>query len=168
MAQEPTWTHDLPGIIVRMRDNPGRQGTTTGRTRQAGTFTLVQVNFGPGDTQYKRYNLLEPIENEEDLHDMLRAGRFGGPTDLRRVLALEKIRGELTKRLLLDGSQQHPILRPPIQTSLEVRRIVCWPSSYCGRGRARKDHRSYIHLEGTPGTRRRPSTSNHCTSNVKE
>ena len=79
-----------------MRDNPGRQGTTTGRTRQAGTFTLVQVNFGPGDTQYKRYNLLEPIENEEDLHDMLRAGRFGGPTDLRRVLALEKIRGELT------------------------------------------------------------------------
>ena len=96
MAKEPTWTPDLPGIIVRMRDNPGRQGTTTGRTRQAGTFTLVQVNFGPGDTQYKRYNLLEPIENDEDLHDMLRAGRFGGPTDLRRVLSLEKIRGELT------------------------------------------------------------------------
>ena len=96
MTQEPTWKPDLPGIIVRMRDNPGRQGTTTGRTRQAGTFTLVQVNFGPGDTQYKRYNLLEPIKNDEDLHDMLRAGRFGSPTDLRRVLALEKIRGELT------------------------------------------------------------------------
>jgi hypothetical protein len=43
------WKPDESGLKVRLRDNPGRQGTTTGRTRLAGTFLMVEVDFGRND-----------------------------------------------------------------------------------------------------------------------
>jgi hypothetical protein len=90
------WNPEEPGLKVRLRDNPGRQGTTTGRTRKAGTFLMVEVDFGPNEKQYKRYDLLEPVDEEKELFDLLASGKFGGPSDLRRVLTFEKIKGELT------------------------------------------------------------------------
>jgi hypothetical protein len=47
------WSPGEAGLKVRLRDNPGRQGTTTGRTRMAGSFLLVEVDFGPNEKQYK-------------------------------------------------------------------------------------------------------------------
>ena len=90
------WDPNLADQAVRMRQSPGRQGTTTGRTKQAGSYLMVEVNFGPNEKQFKRYDLLEPVEVKEDMLVELAAGRFGGPIDLRRVLTFEKIKGNLT------------------------------------------------------------------------
>ena len=81
---ERAWAPNLAGQAVRLRDNPGRQGTTTGRTKQAGSFLMVEVDFGPNEKLFKRYDLLEPVEVEEEMFDLLGSARFGGPIDLRR------------------------------------------------------------------------------------
>lgn len=93
---EREWDPHQAGQTVRLRDNPGRQGTTTGRTKQAGSFLLVEVNFGPNEKQFKRFDLLELVDVDEEIFELLAAGRFGGPIDLRRVLTFEKVKGELT------------------------------------------------------------------------
>jgi hypothetical protein len=61
----PGWNPDVAGTKVRLRDNPGRQGTTTGRTKRAGSFLMVEIDFGPNQKQFKRYELLEPIGSEK-------------------------------------------------------------------------------------------------------
>jgi hypothetical protein len=86
VAGDPTWDSEQAGIKVRLRDNPGRQGLTTGRIRTAGTFLMVEVDFGPNEKQFKRYLQLEPVIEDVELIDLLSTGRFGSPTDLRRVL----------------------------------------------------------------------------------
>ena len=58
---------------------------------------MVQVEFGPGDRQYKRSQDLEAVpEQDEDLRELLAQRKWSGPATLRRALALEKVRGELT------------------------------------------------------------------------
>ena len=57
---------------------------------------MVEVDFGPNERLFKRYDLLEPVDPEEDMLDLLAAGRFGGPIDLRRMLTLAKVKGDLT------------------------------------------------------------------------
>lgn len=97
MVEPPRgWSPDTAGLKVRLRDNPGRVGITTGRMKKAGSFLMVEVDFGPNEKQFKRYDLLEPVAEEKELFEMLASGKFGGPSDLRRVLTFEKIRGELT------------------------------------------------------------------------
>ncbi|ARP64300.1 hypothetical protein A9K65_013605 [Mesorhizobium sp. WSM1497] len=93
---ESDWDAESSGTRVRLRDNPGRQGTTTGRIKRAGSFLMVEVDFGPNEKQFKRYDLLEPVNETKDFIDLLERGVFGGPSDLRRVLTFEKIKGELT------------------------------------------------------------------------
>jgi superfamily II DNA or RNA helicase len=90
------WSPETAGVKVRLHDNPGRMGVTTGRTKQAGSFLMVEVDFGPNEKQFKRYGLLDPVEEDQELFDLLARGTFGGPSDLRRVLTFEKIKGELT------------------------------------------------------------------------
>lgn len=90
------WDAEAPGLRVRLVDNPGRQGTTTGRTKRAGSFLMVEVDFGPNEKQFKRYDLLELVGEEKEIFDLLERGVYGGPIDLRRVLTFEKIKGELT------------------------------------------------------------------------
>jgi superfamily II DNA or RNA helicase len=90
------WSPETPGLKVRLRDNPGRAGVTTGRTKRAGSFLMAEVDFGPNEKQFKRYDLLELVEEDQELFDLLAQGRFGGPSDLRRVLTFEKIKGDLT------------------------------------------------------------------------
>src|SRR5258708_1565648 len=92
MAVEP----GQAGIRVRLVDNPGRQGTTTGRQRVVGSYVMVEIEFGPNDRQYKRPELLEAIPNSSHPAEDLAAGRFGTPADLQRVLTFEKIKGALT------------------------------------------------------------------------
>lgn len=69
---------------------------TTGRTKAVGSFLMVEIDFGPNEKQYKRYDLLELAAESEDLPSLLAGGVFGGPSDLRRVLTFEKMRGDLT------------------------------------------------------------------------
>ena len=90
------WDANAKGLHVRLIANPGRHGTTTGRTRTAGSFRLVEVDFGPNERQFKRHHLLEPVKPQEDMTDLLTKGRCGGPIDLRRILTLAKIKGDLT------------------------------------------------------------------------
>lgn len=90
------WNPEQPGQDVRMKANPGRRGKTTGRTRRAGTRTLVEIQFGPAEKLYKPKNLLELCGDDESLEELLRQGRFGGPDDLRRILTFEKVKGQLT------------------------------------------------------------------------
>ena len=57
---------------------------------------MVEVDFGPNERLFKRYDLLEPVEPDEDMLDLLATGRCGGPIDLRRVLTQAKVKGDLT------------------------------------------------------------------------
>lgn len=57
---------------------------------------MVEVDFGPNTREFKRYDLLQLVRHEQEPFDILRAGQFGTPSDLRRVLIFEKIKGDLT------------------------------------------------------------------------
>lgn len=94
MAREVT--PGLAGQHVRISDDPGRRGETTGRTRRAGPLVLVEVAFGPNDKDYKPAGSLELVAEQEDADSLFAAGTFGGPEDLRRLLTYQKIRGDLT------------------------------------------------------------------------
>jgi superfamily II DNA or RNA helicase len=92
-----SWKPTTPGFAVRLIEDPGRVGHTTGKTRQHGPRLMVQVEFGPGERTYKQYELLEPFEpGAEGLYELFGSGRFGGPADLRRLLVYEKLKGDLT------------------------------------------------------------------------
>jgi SNF2 family DNA or RNA helicase len=63
---------------------------------QAGRYRLAEIDFGPNEKLFKRCDLLELVETEEEMFDLLALGHFGGPIDLRKVLTFEKARGDLT------------------------------------------------------------------------
>ena len=65
------WSAETPSLKVRLRDNPGRAGVTTGRTKKAGSFLMVEVDFGPNEKQFKRYDLLELVEEDQELFELL-------------------------------------------------------------------------------------------------
>jgi SNF2 family DNA or RNA helicase len=118
----PGWNPDVAGTKVRLRDNPGRQGTTTGRTKRAGSFLMVEIDFGPNQKQFKRYELLEPIGERKEIIDLLESGVFGGPSDLRRVLTFEKLKGELTNifySMEASNTDFHPHQFKPVMRFIE-------------------------------------------------
>lgn len=90
------WAPGTSGLKVSLRDNPGRKGVTTGRTRRAGSFVLVEVDFGPNEKQFKRLDLLELVKEPREPFDLLQSAQFGTPHDLLRVLTFEKVKGHLT------------------------------------------------------------------------
>ena len=91
-----SWDPTLPNQVVRLIDKPGRIGITTGKSKAAGSKTLVQIEFGPNEKPFKSQELLELVRPDEDLFDILTSGKFGDSSDLRRVLSFEKIKGGLT------------------------------------------------------------------------
>ena len=96
LAHHMPWDPTIPGLVVRCVRTPGRHGTTTGRTKQAGSFLLAEVDFGPMAKEYKPVEQLEPVAPPPDMARLRAAGQWGGPTELRRVLLAEKIQGALT------------------------------------------------------------------------
>lgn len=84
------------GDRVRLRANPGKMGTLTGRSRIAGGFNLLEVMYGPNDLQNVREGQLEKVPEHETIHDLFDSGRFGGPRDLASILITAKLSGELT------------------------------------------------------------------------
>jgi superfamily II DNA or RNA helicase len=87
------------GMNLRLIDNPGIRGRTTGRTRQTGSFLNVEIEIGPNDRRYFRATQLEEDVGSEDPVDLFASRRFGRPEDLRRLLALSRMSGELTNVL---------------------------------------------------------------------
>lgn len=88
------------GVRVRLRDNPGKQGVTTGRCLGQAPRLLVEVMFGPNEVVFKPATTLEQCPAGDELPiELLCRGEFGTVGDLRRLLTFEKIRGHLTNVL---------------------------------------------------------------------
>jgi superfamily II DNA or RNA helicase len=93
---EVSWNPEIPNQKVRLSRNPGKRGVTTGQIKQSADRLLVLVSFGPNEKTYKSYDQLELCEDSEELSDLVKAGKFGNPDDLRRILTFEKVKGNLT------------------------------------------------------------------------
>jgi len=86
-----------PDQKVRLKSDPSRMAITTGKVKVAGPFMMVQIEFGPNERPYKRIDQLELVSEEpEEIAELLASRKWSGPEDLRRALAVEKIRGQLT------------------------------------------------------------------------
>ncbi len=84
------------GTRLRLRSDPGRSGIFTGRVRNAGGYLLLELEYGPNDRSFNRATQVEPVDEAMDMYDLFRAGRFGGPADLRRIIVTTKLAGDLT------------------------------------------------------------------------
>jgi len=93
---EANWNPEQPNIRVRMKNNPGKQGSTTGQVVESAGRLMVQVNFGPNEVSLRKYEQLEPIEENESLTELIEKGKYGTLSDLRRVVTYEKVKGQLT------------------------------------------------------------------------
>ena len=87
------------GKAVRLVNDPGKEGSLTGRTiTRAGTL-YYQVRFpGIGNT-WQPYYELEAVEELEDWYEMLERGRFGRASDLRRGMTHITLSGRLANVL---------------------------------------------------------------------
>jgi superfamily II DNA or RNA helicase len=68
----------------------------TGRSREAGGFEILEIDFGPNDRQFIRSSQLELVPKHETMYDLFDSGRFGGPSDLARIIVTAKLAGDLT------------------------------------------------------------------------
>lgn len=90
------WNPTTPDQPVRMKNNPGRRGVTTGIVKGLAGRLHVRVRFGPNEETFKAYDQLETYSEQESIRDLLASGRFGIPSDLRQILTFEKVKGRLT------------------------------------------------------------------------
>ena len=87
----------MPDSEVYLRDDPGRRGQLTGRTRQRSDGMVYQVrwrdnnipNWVPG------YELEYVEDSPDDAFSLLEEKRFGRPNDLRRNLTFIHLSGKL-------------------------------------------------------------------------
>ena len=60
-----------------------------------GKRTMVQVEVSAFRTNLSSHpNYSNSAKGDEAIADLLEQGRFGGPEDLRRILTLEKVKGQ--------------------------------------------------------------------------
>ena len=82
---------------VRLIHDPAIVGVTTGGVKTAGPHTLIQIELGPNERPYKRLSLLELIpEGNQGIEKLIETSSFAGPNSLRRILAINKLKGDLT------------------------------------------------------------------------
>lgn len=91
-----TWDPYVADQKIKVKDNPGKSGFTTGNVKKAGTRLLVQVRFSSNEKVYKPYETMELEQDSDDIIEILKSGRFGSEADLRRLLTFEKVQGRLT------------------------------------------------------------------------
>lgn len=83
------------GTTVRFKNDPGRHGVVTGKTRQRGVDTYYQVNF-PEGRQYAAHYELEPVgDGKDDVYELVEKGRYGSLKDFRRNLTHIQLSGRL-------------------------------------------------------------------------
>lgn len=81
------------GDVVRLRNDPGRQGVLTGRNRPRADTVKYQVSFPEGKSYYPDYEL--EVDDDPDWEDLLESGRFGKVRDLRRNITHIHLSGRL-------------------------------------------------------------------------
>lgn len=91
-----SWDPTVANQQVRCLDDPGKVGTTTGRTVGEEDFMLVEVRFGPNEVVRRHYDSLEPVTANETASQLAARGAYGTPSDLRRLLTYHKLGGRLT------------------------------------------------------------------------
>jgi SNF2 family DNA or RNA helicase len=117
-----SWDPTIAGQRICLRDNPSRQGLTTGETLKSGGFLMVEVDFGPAERQFKNYALLELVHASANVLDLLLEGRFADPAALRRVLTYEKVKGDLTNifySMESSNTDFYPHQFKPVMTFIE-------------------------------------------------
>ena len=82
-----------------MRNDPGKQGVTTGKVKESAGRLVVEVDFGPNEKSFRKYEQLELTEAIQSLRDLFLTGSYGSLFDLRRILTYEKVKGQLTNIL---------------------------------------------------------------------
>ncbi len=90
---EPLPNKLKPGTRLRLIDNPGRNGTTTGKNRKRADRIYWQVNF-PDGSEWLLESQVEQIPDSEDPIDQLETGRLGRIIDLRRNLTYIRLNGQ--------------------------------------------------------------------------
>jgi superfamily II DNA or RNA helicase len=81
---------------VRLRDQPERQGTITGRTQVIGTYLHWEVKFGPTERRYHLESVLVPIDEQQTIEELFAAGVFAGTQALRRLITYERLQSGQT------------------------------------------------------------------------
>jgi superfamily II DNA or RNA helicase len=86
-----------PGEWVVDLHNPGRPGIFTGKTQQQGPFTLVELEYGPGDRRFRPLDYLESANQGRSnaLEERISQGLYGTLADFRRLITFEKLKGTL-------------------------------------------------------------------------
>lgn len=90
------WNPGARGVTVYVRNRPGKLGRTTGQTKMSGSHLMVEVEFGPNEISFKRFAVLDRQAEQLGIDRLVSEGRFGRADDLRRIMVLEKVKGELT------------------------------------------------------------------------
>ncbi len=81
---------------VQLRHDPGRRGVSTGKIRETGTRTYVQIEFGPHERTFIDAEELEAVTlGEADVGELLTNLRFGKKGDLARILTFHKLSSQL-------------------------------------------------------------------------
>ncbi len=79
---------------VRVRANPGYQGTITGKVKKNPAFNLYEVRF-PDKAKYYPEDQLEEVQDELEPLELMKAGRFGKASDLRRNITFHRLNSRL-------------------------------------------------------------------------
>jgi len=83
------------GDLVRLKADPGRQGTITGKTRLRGKNVLWQVRFPDGTDYQKTVHLELVLDDDDDPVELLGLGKFGRARDLRGSITHIRLTGRL-------------------------------------------------------------------------
>lgn len=83
------------GAFLRLKTDPGRTGTATGKSRLRGDDIYYQIRFAEGPTYVPEYELERVRDDQNDVYELLRAGRYGSVNDLRRNLTHIQLTGKL-------------------------------------------------------------------------
>jgi len=82
------------GKSVRLKNDPSRVGTCTGRVRNMAGVWMIQVRFG-SPTWYAEFDIEFPETPPPDDQEIIRTGRFGRAAELRRRLTHIQLSGGL-------------------------------------------------------------------------
>ena len=73
-----------------------RIGLITGKCKGSGDSVRWEVSFSEFDRAYLLQSFLEKVPETNDLVELFQKGRFGGVTDLRRLILHIRLKGQLT------------------------------------------------------------------------
>lgn len=111
-----------PGQLVRHIDDPAKIGTVTDQTRPRASGLQYRVNWnGRLDWHYEE-ELVEAESGDDDVHELIREGRYGRVDDLRRLLTHVHLAGRLSNVVYAMGLTQtdfYPHQYKPLLTLLD-------------------------------------------------